>query len=175
MSGNMHRRFLTPTPDAPGRMQAQGVVLPDGRLAFVADASPLVWLLDADRQTLQTVALENPIEVADTIAALAYHDGQIGLVTAIQGGMAFAWYDLVRGRLTGREHVELPEPGSARWHVRSVSNGSVLAWRDQTILYISCHRPKFRHASRLARQSRASYAVVAMNGLVLNAALDDDC
>lgn len=114
----------------------RGAVTPDGRLAFVADGSPLVWVLDAGTRSLLTIRPERPVEVADEIVALVCGNDRVGLVTPAADGFAFAWYDLADGRLIGDERVALPkgEPRSGRWRARGVANLCVIAWRGRTLL-----------------------------------------
>ena len=113
-----------------------GTVAMDGRLVFVGDASPLLWILDAERKRLRTVRLERPIEVADDVAALVCGEDRVGLISSGPTQMSIAWFHLLDGRLLGDEVVVLPAPG-ARWRVRGVGGPSAIAWSGNTLLKLS--------------------------------------
>ena len=124
----------------------QGTLTPEGHLVFVADPSPLIWTVDPDTRTLQTVLPEEPVVVADHVRAVLYRKGQdggarTGLLRLDGDAVEVAWFDMGTGRLLGRDHAVLPhgpslDPGA--WQARSVARGNVVLWRGRTALHISC-------------------------------------
>ncbi len=113
-----------------------GTVAMDGRLVFVADASPLLWILDAERKRLRTVRLERPIAVADDVAALVCGENRVGLISSGPTRLSVGWFHLGDGRLLGDQVLVLPGPG-ARWRVRGVGGPFAIAWSGNTLLKLS--------------------------------------